>query len=277
MNGNDPHGMNSPEPKDLNSMGPNPHGQPGQPGNQGQPGPYGAPGQQGQPGPYGAPGQPGPYGPPGAHAAGGAKPPVKKGLLFGGLALLAVVALGVIAAIFLLPGKETLAVGDCIAEQEQESEGTRASDVMPEPLDCSDPEAAYEILAIRDDANPAKCIDVAGSTMALSFMGADIDALCLTEVGSDVERNINLIEAGECMVLEGDVGYRAECGTPGSMEVLTVIDEPGIPTPVIFGEIPECRDAGHPEAAFYYTWGVDDEYISMGGAYDRGVCLTAEA
>lgn len=79
---------------------------------------------------------------------------MKKGLLFGGLALPAVVALGVIAAIFLLPGKETLAVGDCIAEQEQESEGTRASDVMPEPLDCSDPEAAYEILAIRDDATP---------------------------------------------------------------------------------------------------------------------------
>lgn len=215
-------------------------------------------------------------GAPGGGDPDGSKPPMKKGLVFGGLAVLAVVALGLLAVNFLLPDEEPLAVGDCIAEQPGALEGTRASDVLPEPLDCSDPEATYEVLAIRDAANPIRCLDVAGSTNAVTFDGVDIDALCLMEIGGDVERNINLIKAGECMTMEGDFGVRAECGSPGAMEVLAVIDGPGDSAPDAEGSFPVCRAAGVPEAEYVYTWGLDETY-SFADDEVRAVCLAAPA
>ncbi|MFC3849378.1 hypothetical protein ACFORJ_04255 [Corynebacterium hansenii] len=39
-------------------------------------------------------------------------------------------------------------VGECIAEQERYT-STSSRDVMPETLDCSDPEAKYKVVSVR--------------------------------------------------------------------------------------------------------------------------------
>lgn len=256
-----------------------PHGQPGP----NQPGPYQA-GPYGHPGPHHpGPNQPGPYGPPGqippgarlagAHPVGPGKPPVKKGALFAGLAILAVVAVGLFAVTFLLNKKEPLAVGDCIAAFEESGESRNAGELIPDPLDCADPEAEYKVLSLRSEDSDPRCIDVEGATQSISYTGADLKTICLMEKDADVSRNINTIEADECVSIVGEFAERGDCADPGAYRVLAVEEDPGIAPPIIIDSIPACRDLGFPEATYYYQWGVPDSYYSFGMDYQRALCL----
>lgn len=276
------------------------HGQPGPygPGQQGQPGPYG-PGQQGQsgpqgpgqPGPYGPgqpgqPGQPGPYGPgqpgqpgqPGPYGVDGGAPAKKKTGLLVGLAVivvLAVAAIGVVAATVLLSGagKEELKAGDCIADQGPEGRSGAGQERTPEPVGCAEPEAAYEVLSIRMADSDPRCVEVAGATNALSYLGSEIKSICLMEKGADASKNINTIAVGECMTFDGDEAARAECSTPEAFRVLALESDPAPAPPVVMGAIPACEALGVPEATTYYQWGVRDSFFSGAGNYQRGACL----
>lgn len=87
-----------------------------------------------------------------------------------------------------------------------------------------------------------------GGIVTLVLIGA-----VLAGVDEDVERNINDIEVGECVAMEGDTALRTDCGEPGALEVLALdpdpktFDEPALP-----GIPGTCEKLGAPEATHYY-------------------------
>lgn len=242
---------------------------PGQPGPQGQENPYGPQGQPGQPGPYGHPGQQGHPGQPVQVDPNARK---KSGKLPGWLSLAGsvLVILAVVGIFIYTRPNGAPEVGDCIAEQERFSTSANG-DVMPETLDCSDPEAKYKVVSVRENADAPQCLDVDGATGEIGFYGADIEGLCLAGKDDDPKYNLNTIQVGECVVVEdGDKVRRAECNEPEAMSVRAVLTEPGTVPPVIMtSTIEQCAEAGVPEAEQIYGWGIGN----VGMSYDRAVCL----
>ena len=167
---------------------------------------------------------------------------------------------------------EIAQVGECIPDQGEAGVVVENLE-LPEIVDCDDPRAVFEVLHVREEPVGTRCIDVDGSTDALWYTGGPVDAFCLMKVGDDKSRNINLIEPGECAVLEGQLMYRADCGSAGAYRVITVYDNPG-PLPESFdGPITPCVEAGAPEATMVYQWGVADEPGVTSAQYQRGICL----
>lgn len=128
---------------------------------------------------------------------------MKKGALFAGLAILAVVAVGLFAVTFLLNKKEPLAVGDCIAAFEESGESRNAGELIPDPLDCADPEAEYKVLSLRSedpgiappvimDAIPA-CRDLGFPEATYYYQWGVPDSYY--SFGMDYQRALCLIEA----------------------------------------------------------------------------------
>lgn len=167
---------------------------------------------------------------------------------------------------------EIAQVGECIPDQGEAGVVVENLE-LPEIVDCDDPRAVFEVLHVREEPTGTRCIDVDGSTDALWYTGGPVDAFCLMKVGDDKSRNINLIEPGECAVLEGQLMYRADCGSAGAYRVITVYDNPG-PLPESFdGPITPCVEAGAPEATMVFQWGVADEPGVTSAQYQRGICL----
>ncbi|MBP2333785.1 LppU/SCO3897 family protein [Corynebacterium freneyi] len=163
------------------------------------------------------------------------------------------------------------AVGDCVVRLAEAGERIDTLD-FPEVVDCDDPDAVFEVLHVRRDSSGQRCVDVPGATDALSYSHGPVEAFCLAKVGDDKSRNINGIKVGECAEPAGDVMYRTECGAPGSYRVVATYDDPGPMQAEYEGAIPQCVDAGAPEATMVFQWGVADTYDSV-EEYQRGICL----
>lgn len=312
--GPNPHGAPPPRQGQARNGGqfPNQQGPNGFPGGPGaQQGPQG-PGQYPYGGPQGpqgfGPGGPGgPYGPGGPGGPGG-QPPKKNNLLTIGLIVAGVVVLALFVGIGMIaknigsngssttaggssstsegtagtdsPGSGSgsadpsdYAVGDCFSE----SLDGGAVAIAPEVVDCDSPEAATEVLSIRHSESDTKCIDVEGAQGAFNMRGDEYMSMCIGDPRIPKEESINLISEGECMVAEGTEGKRVDCSTPDALKVVAVIQNP--PEPPAEGyvnSIPECEEAGHPEAEMVYSWAVPSDDTALSGtslAPDRGVCL----
>ena len=278
------------------------HGGPQGPGQY----PYGGPqgpqgfGPGGPGGPYGPGGPGGPYGP-------GGQPPKKKnnaltiGLIIAGVVVLALfVGIGMIAknlgsnssstaagsststsegsdgtdsSSSDSAGQSDYAVGDCL----DESLYGGAVAIAPEVVDCDSPEAKTEVLSVRHSESDTKCIDVEGAQGAFNMRGEDYLSMCIGDPKIPKEESINLISEGECMVAESTEAKRVDCSTPDAMKVVAVIQNP--PEPPAEGyvnSIPECEEAGHPEAEMVYSWAVPTDDTALSGPNldpDRGACL----
>lgn len=268
-NGTEGHGRNPAEGND----GYGPHGSPRQPAQHGAPNPYG---QQGQPGHPGQPGQQGPYGQQNQASAAGA---AEAGDGVSWVSLVAILLIGalLIAGWWFFMKKEPVVVGSCLEESAM-SEADGSSSDMPGAVDCDDEAAAYRVLAIGEEPGDVECIDVPGATSVLSLMYADVSTYCLAGVDEDVDRNINDIEVGECVVMEGDTALKVDCGEPGALEVLAIDPEPKmIDPPAIAGQPDTCEKLGAAEYTQYYKWGLPSSGFISVPDYQKGLCMAEVA
>lgn len=223
-------------------------------------------GRQGQSGPTGQPGQPG-----GATAAEGSSGGVSWGSLIGILLIGALV----IGGWYFFMRKDPVVVGSCISQKDfDEADGSSGD--YPGAVDCDDEVAGYRVLAIAEEPGELECIDVPGATSVLNFMYTDdVSAYCLAGVDEDVERNINDVEVGECVVLEGDDAMRIDCAEPGALEVLAIDPEPEmIELQNWTGKPGTCEKLGAPEATQYYKWGLPTSgFFSDVPDYQKGICM----
>lgn len=197
----------------------------------------------------------------------------EQGGTWGGIVALVLIGAVLAGGWFFFFKKDPVAVGSCIGE-DAVAEADGSGGEVPGAVDCESDEAAYRVLAIGEKPEDVKCIDVPGATTVLSFMYADVSTYCLAGVDEDVERNINDIEVGECVAMEGDTALRTDCGEPGALEVLALdpdpktFDEPALP-----GTPGTCEKLGAPEATQYYKWGLPVTGFSSAANYDKGMCL----
>ena len=263
--------------------------------------------------PYGGPQGPqgfGPGGPGGPGFGPGGQPPKKSnaltiGLIVAGVVVLALfVGIGMIAKNIGSDGSTTAAGSSSSTSAAESSAGTDSSGsgsgdpsdyavgdcldqsldggavaVVPEVVDCDSPEAGAEVLSIRHSESDTKCIDVEGAQGAFNMRGDEYMSMCIGDPSIPKEESINLISEGECLVAEGTEAKRVDCSTPEAWKVVAVIQNP--PEPPAEGyvnSIPECEEAGHPEAEMVYSWAVPSDDTALSGpalAPDRGVCLVS--
>lgn len=210
-----------------------------------------------------------------------------KGAVRRGVIRLLVVALvlgGAYAAYTTYQKSKAAFVGDCVTSEDSRgdySEGHKSrrgrgigSRYGPKKVDCTDPTAQYVVLdefPTQTAVPPEEkrwCMDVDGAVAETATNRSGDRTLCLGEIGADPARSANTIAEGECMIPEAEDPRRADCGEPGAMRVVAVLEDfTSISEASMTGTIRECREAGAPEAETGFTWGL------RGKDDQRAVCL----
>lgn len=155
-------------------------------------------------------------------------------------------------------------VGDCL----QDVRGGYNEDEKDYKQDCESEEARYKVTAIHDKDSQESCIDVAGTTNALTVTRTndgdkEHKVFCLTEKDAKPEEGINLLTEGDCMIIDGyfshlSEGKKAECGEPEAQEILGVLNQSknsgtNFDQPEEEEVLTRCRENGHRQTKGYFA------------------------
>ncbi|WP_264886059.1 hypothetical protein [Dietzia sp. NCCP-2495] len=126
-------------------------------------------------------------------------------------------------------------------------------------IDCSDPAAEQEVLAILEPGQFGDCIGVDGVLSGVAQSYPEPATLCTCQVGVDPTTAVNNITAGERLVREegSEVPVRADCGEPEAMRVEGRVDDvlpPDHPDAPADGST--CVEAGLPQTEMMLHFGI---------------------
>ena len=185
------------------------------------------------------------------------------------VALVVAGVLGVALWSYFRAGAE-LNAGACIRVDETGEKGLPTS---VHRVSCEGEDVYGQIIGEMDVGERESCVEEPGAIAAVDVADPDHRTLCVGEIGADPDATINTVEAGDCVVTEGERPRIAGCDDPGAMQVIGVLEAPpGVPE--FFGADTEaCVDAGHETAESLLTWGLEDPVSGSPVAPLRGACL----